>query len=272
MTSTEQRYAQVEEEALACTWAFEKFSDFLLGLPSLTIETDHRPLLALLKTKGLDELSPRIQRLSIRLMRYSYKVIYTAGKNLTTADALSRAPVGSPQAAELLFESDTTAFVQSVVDGLPATQGRLVEIKTKQQEDQVCSQVAYYCREGWPADKSKIGSDIRPFFTVREDLTVQEGLLLYRTRLVMPVELRRNILSKIHDGQQGIVKCRALAKCCVWWSGLSQQIQSMVENCATCEKERKARPEPLKRSSFPDYPWQKVGMDLFDLVSSIYWW
>ena len=58
MTSTEQRDAQVEKESLACTWACEKFSDFLLGLPSFTIETDHRPLLALLKTKGLDELSP----------------------------------------------------------------------------------------------------------------------------------------------------------------------------------------------------------------------
>ena len=88
-------------------------------------------------------------------MRYSYKVIYMAGKNLTTADALSRAPVVSPQAADLLLESDTTAFVQSVIDSLPATQGRLVEIKTKQQEDQACSQVAYYCSEGWPANKSR---------------------------------------------------------------------------------------------------------------------
>ena len=136
------------------------------------------------------------------------------------------------------MESDTTAFVQSVVDGLPATQGRLVEIKTKQKEDQARSQIAYYCREGWPADTTKIDPDIRPFFTTREDLTVQEGLLLYRTRLVIPVELRKNILSKIHDGQQGIVKCRALAKCSVWWPGLSQQIQSMVENCNLREREK----------------------------------
>ena len=56
MTSTEQRYARIEKEALACTWACEKFSYFLLGLPSFTIESAHRPLLALLKTKGLDEL------------------------------------------------------------------------------------------------------------------------------------------------------------------------------------------------------------------------
>ena len=41
------------------------------------------------------------------------------------------------------------------------------------------------------------------------------------------------------------------------WLGLPKWIQTMVENCATCEKERKPRPEP-------DYPWQKVAMDLFD--------
>ena len=32
MTSTKQRYAQIEKEALAVTWACEKFADFLIGL------------------------------------------------------------------------------------------------------------------------------------------------------------------------------------------------------------------------------------------------
>ena len=44
VTSTEQRYAQVEKEALACTWACEKFSDFnsyWVSLPSpLRLTTD----------------------------------------------------------------------------------------------------------------------------------------------------------------------------------------------------------------------------------------
>ncbi|XP_041369594.1 uncharacterized protein K02A2.6-like [Gigantopelta aegis] len=199
----------------------------------------------------------------MRLMWYSYEVIYTAGKNLTTADALSHAPVGSPQETDLLLESDATALVQSVIDGIPASQGRLVEIRTKQQQHWVCSQVARYCRDGWPAVKSKLHPDVCPFYMARDDLTVQDGLLLYRTRLVIPVELRKDILTRIHDGHQGIVKCRALAKCSVWWAGLSQKIQSLIENCAICEKERKARPEPLKPSSVLDFPWQKVGMDLF---------
>ena len=60
MTDTERRYAQVEREALAVTWACEKFADYITGLTDLTLETVHKPLLALLKTKSLEDLPPRI--------------------------------------------------------------------------------------------------------------------------------------------------------------------------------------------------------------------
>lgn len=46
----EQRYTHVENEALAVTWAAERFSSYLLGL-DFTIETDHKPLRALLGQK-----------------------------------------------------------------------------------------------------------------------------------------------------------------------------------------------------------------------------
>jgi hypothetical protein len=59
MTSTEQRYAQIEKEALATTWACEKFNDYILG-KDILIETDHKPLVPLFGTKLLDQLPPRI--------------------------------------------------------------------------------------------------------------------------------------------------------------------------------------------------------------------
>ena len=59
MTPTEQRYAQVEKEALAITWGCERFLQYLLGLP-FEIKTDHKPLVSLLGNKPIDELPLRV--------------------------------------------------------------------------------------------------------------------------------------------------------------------------------------------------------------------
>ena len=46
MTEAETRYAQIEKEALATTWASERFSNYILGKQVL-LETDHKPLVPL---------------------------------------------------------------------------------------------------------------------------------------------------------------------------------------------------------------------------------
>ncbi len=69
MTScTESKYAQIEKEALAVTWACERSSNCIVG-KSITIETDHKPLVPLLMKHTLDKLPPRVQRYKMRLMR-----------------------------------------------------------------------------------------------------------------------------------------------------------------------------------------------------------
>ena len=57
LTETERRYAQIEKEALAKTWACEKFSQYILA-KQILIETDHKPLVPLLSSKHLDDLPP----------------------------------------------------------------------------------------------------------------------------------------------------------------------------------------------------------------------
>ena len=72
MSDTEKRYAQIEKEALASTWACEKFADYLLGLHFL-IESDHKPLIPLLGNKCLESLPPRVLRfrLKVRLQHHT---------------------------------------------------------------------------------------------------------------------------------------------------------------------------------------------------------
>ena len=88
MSDTEQRYAQVEKESLAITWACEKFSSYILG-KTFTIETDHKPLVPLLGTKNLDSLPPRVLRFRLRLSRFQYQITHVPGKQLYTADTIT---------------------------------------------------------------------------------------------------------------------------------------------------------------------------------------
>lgn len=46
LTKTASRYAQIEKEALAVTWACERLRGYLSGL-DFTIKTDHKPLITL---------------------------------------------------------------------------------------------------------------------------------------------------------------------------------------------------------------------------------
>ncbi len=70
MIETERHYAQIEKEALAVTWACEKFLSYLLGL-AYVIETDHKPLVPLLSTKFLSSLPPRFGFVSTALRTLS---------------------------------------------------------------------------------------------------------------------------------------------------------------------------------------------------------
>ena len=113
LTPTEQCYAQIEKGALAVTWACERFRDFLIGL-QFRIETDHKPLVPLFTTKGLDE-SIQIQHFCLRLMCFHYTVSHVPGKALTIVDAMSRAPHDDTDSSEDEFHREVEAFVSLVL-------------------------------------------------------------------------------------------------------------------------------------------------------------
>lgn len=236
LTDTEQRYAQLEKEALALTWACERFNDFILG-QHFELETDHKPLVSLLGRQALDSLPPRIQRLQRRLMRYSYNIMHTPGKSLTTADTLSRSPLrdGVRRPDSDLME-DTNIYIESVLDNLPTSDAYLTELREQLCADSVCY-VMKYCVEGWP-DRNQLQGPVKHYWHKRTALSVHDGLLLRGTRLVMPANMRNDVLEKIHEGHQGVVKCRELAGQTVWWPGLSSQISELVRKCKEFITER----------------------------------
>ena len=223
LTETEQRYAQIEKEALAVTWACERFQDYLNGL-LFHIETDHKPLVPLLSTKNLDEMPLRVQRFRMCLMRYQYTISHVAGKDLCTADTLSRAPSTEVGKHSYQLQQEIASYVNLIIDYLPATETIMQEIKEKQKEDPVCQKLIAYCQTRWP-DKSKLQGPCKAYAAVMHELSVIQGLLLRGHRIVIPSEMLADIIEKLHAGHQGIAKCRRRAQQSVWWPGLGKTLK-----------------------------------------------
>ena len=87
---------------------------------------------------------------------------------------------------------------------------------------------------------------------------------------MVPKSMRSETLSKIHQGHQGIVKCRQRVSMAVWWPGISKEIESLVKSCQVCQKMTTPSRQPLLQSSLPDYPFERVASDLFEIKGVTY--
>ena len=127
------KYAQIEKECPAAVWACKRFARYLCGLSSFKLLTDHKPLVPLINTKDLDQVPLRCQRLLIRMMRYNPTAVYTPGKDLVIADALSRNPLTNRYIDSL--EEEVTAHVAAVEATRPAAASKLTQIRRETQTD-----------------------------------------------------------------------------------------------------------------------------------------
>ena len=84
----EKNYSTIERECLAIVWSIEKFDMYLFNKP-FTIQTDHKPLTYLDRSKGLNR---RLMRWAMFLQEYRYRVESVSGKCNYGPDYLSRVP------------------------------------------------------------------------------------------------------------------------------------------------------------------------------------
>ena len=76
--------------------------------------------------------------------------------------------------------------------------------------------------QGWPKTIKQVPPMLHPYWTFREELTIEDGLILKGTRIIIPNNLHKTILELIHEGHLGLNKCKLRAKETVYWLGLNK--------------------------------------------------
>lgn len=118
---------------------------------------------------------------------------------------------------------------------------------------------------GWPETKGELSHLVLPFFDVRGELSVYNGIVSRGQRVVVPKSLRRDMMYRLHYAHSGVVSTFALARESIYCPGMSGEIKQFIEMGDVCWAfDRKQPMETRIPHEAPDRPWAKVGVDLFN--------
>ena len=121
---------------------------------------------------------------------YHFIISHVPGKDLITADTLSRALTPLDKTANQTLLANVAAFVSMITNKLPATDQCLKEIMVKQREDENCVAIINYCNSGWP-DINTIPSPLKPYWPYRSEFNIDhDGLLLCGQQIVILSKLQ----------------------------------------------------------------------------------
>ena len=272
LTKTEENYCQLEKELLALVFAVNRYHQYIYGLPVI-VETDHRPLEVILK-KPLAQAPKRLQRMMLELQRYDLTVVYRPGAELYLADTLSRAYLPlSNQAPDydtmervcLCEEEMEVEAVNAMCDVYGISDQRLQELVRDTAVDPEMQQLVQLIQSGWPNARCKVPMQVRPYFDIRDELVVANGIVLRGSRCIVPRCLREEIVKRLHRTHLGVTGTLKRARESVYWPGMNGQLRDFILRCETCRAVKvKAQPkEPLMPHDRPPRAWAKVGIDLF---------
>ena len=68
-------------------------------------------------------------------MKFCYRISHIPGKSSVIADAFSRVPSLHISTADYELRTEINAYVNAIISSLPATETKLEEIKSSQQND-----------------------------------------------------------------------------------------------------------------------------------------
>ena len=265
LTTCQQHYAQIEKEMLAVAFGCTRFHEYIFGMPTIEVETDHKPLEAILK-KPLHQAPARLQRMILSIQKYSINLVYRPGKQLVVADALSRAYLPNQPEDNTSYE-----FEVNVVTTLPISAPKLNQLQSMTKSDSDLQKLMRLTENGWPDHKSKVPSCCLPYWSFRDQISFSNGILFKGEKIIIPKAMQPEMLKLIHRSHQGIAKSLSRARDVLYWPGMSSQIQDVISSCVTCDMyQRKNQKEPLIPHSVPDRPWSKLGIDIFELHGKQY--
>ena len=110
----------------------------------------------------------------------------------------------------------------------------------------------------------------RAYWDFRDELSLDNGLLLKGPRIVIPGCLREEYLQRLHHGHLSATKVQQNARQHLYWPGLDADIIDYTRRCQECIKRSLPPKEPLQAHDVPEQSWECIAMDYFYASGKLY--
>lgn len=85
-------------------------------------------------------------------------------------------------------------------------------------------------QKGWPENKANVDESIKQYYNMKDELVINNHLILKGNRLLIPQQMRSEILSRLHQPHLGIEATLKPAREIVYWRGITDDIKQMIQN------------------------------------------
>ena len=276
-TEAESRYSPSEGEALAVVYGLKQCRDFILGCPNLIVATDHQALLGILNDRHLETIeNPRLLRMKEKTLMYDFRIIYVPGKTHFGPDFLSRHPPESSKKENQtiedanLMEASSVAFAIRQSVNLPSSINWL-NVNDAASVDSQCVRLKELIQNGFPDSRDKLPTDLRYFWPMKDELYVIDHVTFKGRKMLIPAELRSQVLEGLHAGHQGTSSMSSNARERFFWPRLDADIKLRRDQCQQCNQNAPSQSAecPIVPKE-PDMPFEQVACDLCKIGQHTY--
>ena len=265
LTPTQAQYSNIERECLAIVHGIEHFHNYLYGR-YFVIHSDHKPLEMILR-KPLHVAPPRLQRMLTKIQGYDFDILYQPGQSLVLADTLSRLPNEAKSGdVEVDHRVDSIVIDDISLDLINFSPVKQTEIREETARDPVLRSLLQTIYSGWPDKMQELPKPLREYWSYRDELAVENGIIFKGRQVIIPEPLHKDILTQLHASHQGIDKTRRLARESVSWPGINRDVEATCRACELCQEMQASQAKQLMMMhKKPMAPWVKLGTDLFTI-------